>query len=314
MNTILNIPLTRQITFGFLITLILPSVLGSCFVFYRITRNKQMFKQLNNQFIFCLFIVYFIQTTLDLPLTIIFLYRGVVAVQTQTFCAYWYILISVLDMCTMYLNAYLSIERYFLVFHNKFLFKYKIILHYIPLVLIPISSFIFVYGVVMLYPCENHFVYYAIACGASCSILTPDFGVFAWTVSFVVPLTIIIFFNIFLLARILLHKRRMLQKDVWQKNKGMILQLLSITGMLYISWLPITLTTVISLAHPTPVLSEIQGYWLLIGLIYIPVLCSPITTSYAMPELRNDIRGWLKQRRPRVGTTRADPVNPTGTH
>ncbi|CAF1456011.1 unnamed protein product [Adineta ricciae] len=126
MNTILNIPLTRQITFGFLITLILPSVLGSCFVFYRITRNKQMFKQLNNQFIFCLFIVYFIQTTLDLPLTIIFLYRGVVAVQTQTFCAYWYILISVLDMLIYQLNViysyfttnfYSNIRLFYITYH-----------------------------------------------------------------------------------------------------------------------------------------------------------------------------------------------------
>ena len=177
------------------------------------------------------------------------------------------------------------------------------------MILILVNSVVFIYGVVMLYPCENQFVYYAEACGVSCSVLTPNFGVFLWVFSFVAPLVIIIFVNGFLLTRVLVQKRRMLQKNVWQKNKGMVLQLLSITGMLYISWLPISITTIINLAYSTPLLLEIQGNWLLIGLIYIPVLCSPITTSYAVPELRNDIREWINQRRSRVDTSRTHPVN-----
>jgi hypothetical protein len=138
-RTILNIALARQITYWFLIILIIPSVAGSCFVFYRVTQRREIFKRLSNQLIFCLFTVYFIQVnnfyqyyllnilfiqaTLDLPLTIAFLHRDKVLIPNYTFCAYWFILISTLDMCTMHLNAYLSIERYLLVFHNKFLLK-----------------------------------------------------------------------------------------------------------------------------------------------------------------------------------------------
>ncbi|UJR17424.1 hypothetical protein I4U23_004319 [Adineta vaga] len=312
-GTILNIVLARKITFGFLITLILPSVIGSCFVFYRVIQKREILKRLNNQLIFCLFIIYFLQATLDLPLTITFLHHGEVPIPNYTFCAYWFILISALNMCTMHLNAYLSIERYFLIFHNKFLFQYKIILHYIPMILIIINSIVFIYGVVILYPCENQFNYYALACGTSCSVLDPTFGVFLWIFSFVAPLLIIILSNGFLLTRVILHKRRMLQKNVWQKNKGMVLQLLSVTGMLYISWLPISIATVINIAHSTPLLLELHGNWLLVGLIYIPVLSSPMTASIAIPELRVDIRGWFNRRRPYVGDGQTRPTIPTGT-
>ncbi|CAF1094624.1 unnamed protein product [Adineta steineri] len=312
-GAILSITLAQKITFGFLIALILPSVASSCFVFYRVTQNKEIFKKLSNQLIFCLFLIYFIQAILDLPLTIKFLHRGEVAIPNYTFCTYWFTLMSTLNMCTMYLNAYLSIERYLLVFHNKFLLKYKNILHYIPMFLILIISVVFVFSFSVLYPCQTQFNYNAIVCGSVCSILIRDFGLFVWILTFVAPLFVIIFSNGFILTRVILHKRRMLQKNIWQKNKGMVLQLLSVTGMLYISWLPVSITTVIYTAHSTPLIREIHDNWLTLGLIYIPVLSSPLTTSFAIPELRNDIRVWLNRRRPHVNIMQTHPTIPAGT-
>ncbi|CAF1287481.1 unnamed protein product [Adineta steineri] len=312
-GTILNNILARKITFGFLITLILPSVAGSCLVFYRVIQNKEIFKKINNQLIFCLFLIYFIQATFDLPLTIMFLHRGEVPIPNYTFCTYWYILISALNMCTMYLNAYLSVERYLLVFHNQFLLKYKNILHYMPMFLILIISVVFVFSFSVLYPCQTQFNYNAIVCGSVCSILIRDFGLFVWILTFVAPLFVIIFSNGFILTRVILHKRRMLQKNIWQKNKGMVLQLLSVTGMLYISWLLISIATVINIVHSTPLLLELNSNWLLIGLIYIPVLSAPLTTSIAISELTNDIRIWFNRRRPHVNIAQTRPTIRTGT-
>ncbi|CAF1356576.1 unnamed protein product [Adineta ricciae] len=310
---ILNIVLTRKITLGFLITLIIPSLAGSFFVLYRVTQKREIFKQLHNQLIFCIFMVYFIQTILDLPLTITFLHRGVVAIPNYSFCAYWFILMSALNMCTMHLNAYLSVERYLLVFHHKFIFKYKILTHYMPMFFILINSAVFTFCVVIFYPCQNEFNYDAILCGTSCAVLDPIFGVFLWVNSFVAPLLIIILSNGFLLLKVICQKRRMLQKNIWHRNKKMVLQLISVTGMLYISWLPLTTATVINIAHPTQLLSELHLNWYLIGLIYIPVLSSPITTSIAILELREDLRAWFNRRRPFFRGVQIHAIIPTGT-
>ncbi|CAF3919715.1 unnamed protein product [Adineta steineri] len=224
-----------------------------------------------------------------------YLYHGYVATASDIFCKYWLIFTSALNICSVQLNAYLSIERYLLIFHSQFLQKYKIILHYLPIIILIISPFFFMIGMVNYYPCENHFDYTSWACGTACYTLQPIPSIASWIYALLAPLFIICTSNILLIVRVIYQKRRMLQRNVWKKNKKMLLQLLSVTGVLYVSWVPISISSVITVLHPNQTLYELQGNWLLVGLIYLAVLFSPLSSSMAMPELRNEIRLWINR-------------------
>lgn len=75
----------------------------------------------------------------------------------------------------------------------------------------------------------------------------------------------------------------------------MIIQLLSITGMVYASWLPITITSILNMIYSNAVLDELQERWMLIGLIYIDVLFSPLGLIMAIPELQHELMLWINR-------------------
>ncbi|CAF3129085.1 unnamed protein product [Rotaria sp. Silwood2] len=91
----------------------------------------------------------------------------------------------------------------------------------------------------------------------------------------------------------------------------MIVQLFAVTGLLYVSWLPISIATVINILHTTPVLQELHANWFLIGLIYLTVLLSPLTTTIAIPELRMEIRAWIQRWQGYYNNRRIQPTATT---
>ncbi|CAF4243331.1 unnamed protein product, partial [Rotaria magnacalcarata] len=248
---------------------------------------------------------------LELPLTIIYLHRGTVPVASFVFCDYWQILITTLNMATLGLNAHLSIERYLLIFHNAFIQKYSISLHYVPAISLIIVALLYTFICIVSYPCKSTYDYNAVVCGDACFTLNPILGPLGWLIFYLVPLVIVVVSNLLLIIQVTLQKRRMLQANVWKKNLGMVLQLLAVTGVLYVSWLPIILTSVINVIHLTPVLFELQANWLLLGLIYIAVLSSPLTAIVAIPELRKEIYTMIQGWRGKIMHDRVGPVTIT---
>ncbi|CAF1021620.1 unnamed protein product [Adineta ricciae] len=226
---------------------------------------------------------------------IILFYQGKVAFSSDRFCAYWYVLTSFLNMSSVQLNAYLSIERYFLIFHNPFLIKHKIIVHYIPMVTFIVMPFVYVVYVVNFMPCVNHFDYHSWACGTACYLTHPVTGTFSWVFAIIAPLIVMIISNTFLIARVLYFKKRMMQRRIWYKNRKMLLQLLSLVGMLYISWMPSGITSIINNYYPTSISMELTFNWTLICFIYVATLFSPLTTILAIPELKEEIFRSLNQ-------------------
>ncbi|UJR10419.1 hypothetical protein I4U23_014623 [Adineta vaga] len=207
--TIFDISLSRKITFSFLVTLIIPSIVCSVFIIYHVIRKKEIRYRLYNHTILCIFFLNLFQAILDLPMTIAFLYQGQVAIPTDPFFIY-------------------------------------------P---IPYS-----FSFLMFYPCENQFNYYAVVCGAalSCTI------------------------NYYCSSKSFSYSSCYTTEKYLEKNSRMLMQLLSITGVQCIGWLPLSIISVID-------------NWLLIGCIYLPVLCSPITTIIAVPELRDEICTWFQR-------------------
>ncbi|CAF3195374.1 unnamed protein product [Rotaria socialis] len=295
---ILNWALSKKITFWSLIILIFPSVIGSFLVFYGVIRKKEIRHRIKNQLVLLILVVHFVQAVFELPFTIIYLHRGQVPVASNAFCDYWQTLITTLNIVSLQLNAHLSIERYLLIFHNTFIQKYNISLHYAPAIFLIIAPLLFTFICIISYPCESTYDYNAVVCGVACYTLDPILGPFTWFFWCLLPLVLVVVSNLFLIIQVALQKRRMLQTNVWKKNLAMTLQLFAVTGVLYVSWLPIILTSVINIIHLTPVLFELQANWLLLGLIYLAVLSSPLTATVAIPELKTEmytmIRGWRR--------------------
>ncbi|UJR17080.1 hypothetical protein I4U23_003977 [Adineta vaga] len=310
-ETMLNVELSRKLTFAGLIILIFPSIICSTFILYLIVKKKTIRRRLHNQFFLCIFLVYFLQITCDLPFAIIYFYHGQVPVLSYQFCTYWFILTSVFNMASVHLNAYLSIERYLLIFYSHFLFKYKIILHYLPMIALLLIPIVYVSYGVLFYPCQNQFDYYSWACGSACYLLQPFMGTFTWMFAIVTPLIVMIMSNIILVVRVLYLKQRMIRRNSWNKNKKMVLQLFSLVGILYISWMPSSIASVINNLNSTPPLHELFSKWMLIGFIYLAVLFSPLTITMAIPELKKELRRYLSTWTRRINLRRILPITRT---
>lgn len=157
------------------------------------------------------------------------------------------------------------------------------------MVILLFSPIVLVFILVNFYPCENHFVFNAWACGSACYVIDPIMGIAIWVYSILAPITIMIISSILLITRVIYQKQKMVQRNIWRQNKKMIVQLFCVTGMVYASWLPITITALINMIHSDAIVYEIQARWLLIGLMYVDVLFSPFASIMAIPELRHEI-------------------------
>lgn len=159
-------------------------------------------------------------------------------------------------------------------------------------------------GIVLFYPCEEHFSYVDQLCGGSCYQLEAAIGTFDVIFTVYMPLSCIILFNILLCTRVVLQRRRMLQKNVWKKNLGMLGQLLSVSALHTIVWLPVTMVLVISATtqSPSELLIELETSFILINIVYLSVLGNPVVCVFALPEIKQKMKvliDALRQRAPR---------------
>lgn len=153
---------------------------------------------------------------------------------------------------------------------------------------------------VVFFPCNQSFAFNIQLCGGACYELDLFRGTFDWVVTAIGPLSMIFITNLYLLIRVFLQKRRMLQRHVWKKNMGMLIQLLLMTALHCVSWLPVCIVGVISILDvpPSEVIQELQKYWMLFSPVYLAVLGCPFVCIFALPELRKKIhnivsRIWL---------------------
>ena len=103
-------------------------------------------------------------------------------------------------------------------------------------------------GTVLAPTCEEHFDYDNQICGGPCFQLQPTLGTIDIIVSIFIPIPCIIVFNTVIIVRVIQQKRRMQQRNVWAKNLGMLVQLLSVSILHIIVWVPVTMVLIVALA------------------------------------------------------------------
>ncbi|CAF1210591.1 unnamed protein product, partial [Didymodactylos carnosus] len=103
------------------------------------------------------------------------------------------------------------------------------------------------------------------------------------------PVFIITMTNMIIIIRVLLHKRKMQRAHTWNKNQKMVAQLLWISIVYILTWIPMTLGTLLTLyASDLPFVSEISIDYISY-LTYFAVLVCPMVAIMALPDVRNKL-------------------------
>jgi hypothetical protein len=92
-----------------------------------------------------------------------------------------------------------------------------------------------------------------------------------------------------LIVRVIVQKRRVGQREIWQRNRKMVLQLSSVSILYIVVWIPNILCYLISLLFPVPFAVELAAD-VLIYFPYISSLLCPFMCLVGLPEVLQSVK------------------------
>ena len=160
----------------------------------------------------------------------------------------------------------------------------------LPLILLLIYAAIYYTLVIFNPPCQNTYIYTLPVCGASpCHLFDPVLGMWEMGVHGCLMTIIIATFNIGLLIRVVVNKRRTRQTFQWRKYRKMIIQLLSVS-IIYLTFsLPVMIMWVARLCGLPPNVG-VEAQLISFFFTYWVVLLIPIVSLTSVPDLKKKIQ------------------------
>lgn len=297
-----GIAIPRSVRFWFLLSFEIPSIICSIFVlghflFYRALRHALY----NHVIIIFLSINFIIQLT-GIPWTLNYYRIGRVWPATETFCMVWVFVDEALYITKTLLFAWATAERHILIFHYQLVSTRikRIFIHYFPIGFVSLYCLCYSFIVIVFPPCENKFDYTSIVCGSP--LCYYENGVVAlWDaiVNHIIPTFIIISCSVTLLGRILYQKKRVRQPIRWRKHRKMAIQLLSISVLYLVLYIPDILLDFVYLCG---ISKDVGASFLLYAnfFSYYGNLLLPFVCAGSLPNLKRKIkRIFLCRRRER---------------
>jgi hypothetical protein len=239
----------NRIKFGILLVLQLLSFPCFLWIFYQFSRQHQLRQSIHHHVILLLLIVSFLFVTIALPLTEAYMFTSYVYPSSDMFCSIWTWIHYSLNITNLFLMAFASIERNWLIFHpwlvrNK---AGKILLHYCPLLLCLLYPSMFYFGFILIYPCQNYYDYTQLLCTYPCYFYNQNWANIDLFFNNYTPLFAIPLFCSIIYARVFIQKRAMKQQAFkWSRDKKMVLQLWAVSSLYLGMWMPIQLTGLIN--------------------------------------------------------------------
>ncbi|CAF3270734.1 unnamed protein product [Rotaria sp. Silwood2] len=288
------------------ITLQLPAVAITVLIFAFLLKHRAALKLLQNQALLVLMIINFLELVVDMPMPIHYYYLGYVDPATPGYCTWWTYCEYSLHLISELIVATMAIQRHALIFQaNAFHSRLKLFaLYYAPLALCIAYPIILYIGIIILYPCDGtQWDYTANLCGyANCYLVyNKALGTYDWTNNGL-PAIVIFLANMLLIMRVVRHRSRLQQGYSWKKQRRMTLQLLSISTLYLIGWVPSLVIGITQIFTSPAFLANIQTDYTL-DFMYIMCLFSPWIYIMLLPELTK----WIKSsvHRGRVTTNTA---------
>ncbi|CAM2715972.1 unnamed protein product [Rotaria socialis] len=298
--TVVAIPIIGQ--FWIYLVSNVESLLCSIFVLYYLLFDQNLRQRLHNHVVIVILIINFVTEVTDIP-WIIYQYRyGVVLLFTPFFCHTWKCIDSTTYSTTARLVAWASVERHILIFHTNWITtkKRKILLHYLPIIAIV------TYGVTLFtithffLSCVRPLNPNSLFCGFySCIYNSGAYSMFEFITGGITNGFIIATFSAALLARIIRKKLRINQEVNWRKQRKMTIQLISITLLFYIFYLPSVIASILGSFGILGVHAETLAAYGSFFSYYINFLLAAVcagTLPHLKIKIKNTIRFWTLHR------------------
>ena len=285
--------LLNHIKFGIFLTLQIPSVICSLYIFFQYTTRKNLRQSIHNHAIIILLCNSFAFVVIPLSANEVFFFRGHVHPESDLFCSLWTWIHYSIDISNLILMAFACGERHWLVFRvNPIATRYKrLVCHYIPITICMIYPWIFYFAAIFLFPCQQVYDYSQLLCLIPCYFFTQKMANLDTFLNNWVPIFAIPLLSGTLFIRFLTQKRRMrVEVFRWKRDRRMVIQLLSITLLYCLTWGPLQATLIYSnfflggLAPPFVV----EYFYSLPFFVY---LLYPYVLLASNPELRRFNRG-----------------------
>ena len=132
---VMSRPSPFLVQFGLLLFLQVPSI--ACFLFILcnllfVRRYRPPVHRVVNHVLLCSVVCDFLICTTELPVTLTYLFRGIVTPASDTFCLVWFFYAYAIFGVSLFLLTWNSVERYLLVFHGQLMREHLLIKHYLP--------------------------------------------------------------------------------------------------------------------------------------------------------------------------------------
>ena len=255
---------TRLVKYIFLQTLQIPSVLCLIFIFYCVCRERKL-RRLHNHATLLILLTCFLILVSELPITLSFLRHGSLQPHVDQLCLFWIFLNYTLFGMNTLLMAFAGIERFVLIFYSTLITRSRrrrVWFHYVPMIFCCTTVIIWYIVLVLIYPCVNTFNVTKFLCDSACYQANVVVGTIDWVASVFLPVLIVIFFNIALLIRAILQKRRLHVPLDWRRTKKMIVQLLPMVFVFLFTQIPLAIFAIIRLAFGSNFLNTFLTLWL----------------------------------------------------
>lgn len=192
--------------------------------------------------------------------------------------------------------------------HSTFQIHWKCIaFHYVPLSLSILYTPACYTYLIFIYECVNTWNYHELLCTAPCFYQNKVTGSIDWLVNIIIPAFAIFVANTILIIKVVYRSTGIRHNaERTKKNRKMTLQLLAISSIFLIFWLPIAVTGLIQQFFYPTFLIYVQ-FNIFFYLIYFIQLFLPFVCLISLPELKKSIRakirGWRHRNAIGDGTT-----------
>ncbi|CAF4049075.1 unnamed protein product [Rotaria sp. Silwood2] len=234
--------LSNPVRFWLFLTALIPSGGCSIAILYHMLSSQTRRRAIHNHVIIVLLFNNLIYELIDISLFLNYYRLDAVWPATQSLCLMWMFINEALYSVSTIAVAWASIERHILIFHNQWLSstRRRFLIHYVPLALLVSYIILFHFIVIIFPPCENKYDYTQEMCGHQlCFHDSKLIGTWDSITHNIIPTLTIVIFSITLLMRVLRQNRRMHQVVQWRKHRKMAIQLLSISLLYFVLYIPI---------------------------------------------------------------------------
>ena len=284
----------------------IPGVLCYLLNFYHFLYNAAVRRALNNHIIILLLTINFLLLVVDVPFVLEGRRTGIMKPQSDVTCHLWLFIDYYLFLSSLLSMTFASLERHLFVFHHHLFTtaKKRLLVHYCPVLFCVFYPLIYYIGVLYLYPCKNYYNFARNLCSSACFLdENPNLALYEFFAHGTIPTVLIALLSLALLIRVLRQKRRMGQREHWNRHRKIILQMISISSLFLVTNLPLCVVVLIQLFGLPYFASNIMSYLFL--LVYINPTILPFISILSLPGLKQTFKCFSPRR-----NTRRNQIEP----